>query len=80
MSIIIGINLQEREFDSIKFQQIISSYGCYIKTRIGLHDITNGVCAQNGLIILQTLDNEEVFQLINDLKSINNIKIEYFRL
>ena len=38
-------------------QEILTKYGCSIKTRLGLHE-AGGVCANDGLLILQLADDE----------------------
>ena len=44
MTAIIGIPLENRIEESMKLQEILSKYGCSIKTRIGLHDMGDYKC------------------------------------
>jgi len=77
MTMILIIKLNEREILSNKFQEIISAYGCYIKTRIGLHDVDNEMCSTTGIIILQMPDKKEIIKdMIKELNSIKYIQIE----
>ncbi len=39
MTSIIGISVNNRAAESQQLQEILTKYGCYIKTRIGLHDM-----------------------------------------
>ena len=50
---IIGVNLQNREETSIEFQSILTTYGCKIRTRIGLHPSEQDVCLNRGIVLLE---------------------------
>ena len=39
MTAIIGIKVENRREEASKLQDILTEYGCVIKTRIGLHDM-----------------------------------------
>ena len=34
-------------------QKILTECGCYIKTRLGLHEVNENLCAPGGLILLE---------------------------
>ena len=59
MTTILGIKLFERVSTAADFQKILSEYGCFIKTRIGLHSVSDGICAPNGIILIEFIGNEE---------------------
>lgn len=42
-------------------QKLLTQYGCSIKTRLGLHEVSNDFCSASGLIILE-LTGPEVNQ------------------
>lgn len=50
---IIGIRVTNRMKEAPKLQQLMSEYGCYIKTRIGLHEVQEDFCSENGIILLE---------------------------
>lgn len=56
MSSIIGIKLSDRLEESVQFQEILTKFGCYIKTRIGLHNIGEYKCERTGIILLEIVD------------------------
>lgn len=63
MTAIIGISIQNRIEDSQKLQQILTRYGCYIKTRIGLHDMAEYKCVNYGIVLLEAIDKiHEIYQ------------------
>ena len=55
---IVGIHVSDRVKKSVDLQKIFTEYGCNIKTRIGLHDASDNVCAPNGLILLELVGDE----------------------
>ena len=57
MTAIMGILLENRIEEAVKFQQILSEYGCHIKTRLGLHPIGEYKCINNGIILLEVVNN-----------------------
>ncbi|MBE7713179.1 MAG: hypothetical protein E7Z87_05495 [Cyanobacteria bacterium SIG26] len=56
MSAIIGISVDNRAEEATKLQQILTDYGCYIKTRIGLHDMGDYKCLNYGIVLIQVID------------------------
>lgn len=58
MSTIIGIKVANRIEEANKLQEILTEYGCLIKTRIGLHDMGEYRCLNYGVILIQVVDKE----------------------
>ena len=56
MSAIIGIQISNRIEEATKLQEILTSYGCLIKTRIGLHDMGEYKCLNYGIVLIQVVD------------------------
>lgn len=51
---ILAIRINDREGSALKVQEILTEYGCEIRSRLGLHDMNdNGVCSPCGTLILQ---------------------------
>jgi hypothetical protein len=44
--------------DATKVQDLFSEYGCYIKTRIGLHEVQGNFCSPGGVILLEMFGDE----------------------
>jgi hypothetical protein len=55
--IILAVHVTDRVKKAIKVQQVLSQYGCHIKTRLGLHEASPTFCSANGLILLEMLDD-----------------------
>ena len=64
---IIGIHLKDRSQEAAALQEILTHYGCSIKTRIGLHDASEGQCAPGGVILLEVISKQK--ELIQELSA-----------
>ncbi|MCI0514458.1 hypothetical protein L0128_14680 [candidate division KSB1 bacterium] len=60
--IILGIHITDRVKMVANVQEILTEYGCYIKTRLGLHETSPDSCSPTGLLILELLDDETVLR------------------
>lgn len=49
----------KRKDEAIKVQQILTGWGCIIKTRLGIHDGVMENCSDEGLLILELQGTEE---------------------
>jgi len=67
MTTIFGIRLDNRTQTALDFQKVLTHYGCSIKTRLGLHDVNDNVCAPNGLILLEIIDDAEAAKMKEEL-------------
>ena len=62
MTAIIGISVDNRKEEAQKLQDILTKYGCYIKTRIGLHDMGEYKCLNYGIVLIEVADRiNEIF-------------------
>ena len=57
--IILGVNVTSFAKNSGEVQQVFCEYGCSIRTRLGLHNVADGACAPNGLILVEFVGGEE---------------------
>jgi hypothetical protein len=63
-----------------KVQEILTKYGCNIKVSLGLPDCSSNVCSENGLIILELLNAKSNKAFVNELKNLDNIKVEFIEM
>ena len=75
MTVILGVKLVNREQASLKFQEIITKYGCSIGTRIGLPP-KNRECEQWGIILLEINDFSQAEKLEKELLKIDNVELQ----
>ena len=47
------ILIGKREDEAVKVQQILTAWGCIIKTRLGIHDGVLDDCSDEGLLLLE---------------------------
>ena len=53
------IYLNTRQETSEKVQKILSGWGCYIKTRLGIHDGVLDNCSDTGLVFIDLVGEKE---------------------
>jgi len=51
--IILGVHITDRIKHVGQIQQVLTEFGCYVKTRLGLHEAGKDFCSPNGLLILE---------------------------
>ncbi len=59
MKSILLILVGKRKDDAVKIQQILTAWGCIIKTRLGIHDGVLENCSDEGLLILELAGSKE---------------------
>ncbi len=71
---VIGVRMDNRVGNALRFQEALTKNGCMIKARLGLHEASDNVCANDGLIILQPCgEKEEIENLVRDLNRLEGI-------
>ncbi|MFP4242232.1 MAG: hypothetical protein ACLFQB_10975 [Chitinispirillaceae bacterium] len=75
---IVGIHVDDRVHHVPSVQDIFTRFGCYIKTRIGLHDADNEFCSPNGLIIVELVGDEGRFQeFTSALRDVQGVDVKH---
>jgi hypothetical protein len=68
------IYLRQRKETAEQVQKILTGWGCFIKTRLGIHDGVLENCSENGLIFLELVgdhaQHEELTRKLNLLKGV----------
>ena len=74
---ILGVRITNRAEKSLAVQNVLTMYGCTIRTRLGLHDVLEGNCSHTGLILLElTGEEEEMIRLENALRAISGVEVQ----
>lgn len=74
---ILGVMVANRSEAAMKVQQILTKYGCTIKTRLGLHELDLEQCHSCGLILLELMgDPEECIRLENELWAVEDVRVQ----
>lgn len=75
--LLVGIHLQNRTQDANKLQELLTEYGCNIRTRLGLHEVDENYCSTGGIILLELVGEDSTCQeLIGKLSSMDRIDVE----
>ena len=74
---LMGIVIENRRDFAPLVQEILTSFGCIIKSRIGIHEGVDEECSNEGFIIL-TLNNDdkEIKKLILELENIEGVRVK----
>lgn len=76
MTVILGVKTTNRDEYSEEIQRVLTKYGCYIKTRLGIHNILGNICPKDALIILEIPQKEYAIVIENELLNISEIEIQ----
>ena len=75
--IIVGVHVTDRAQRAGDVQKVFTEYGCNIRTRLGLHEVRDDVCAPNGLIVLEMHAAEATCnEMIEKLRRIPGIEVQ----
>lgn len=75
--LIYGVMLTNRMMEAPRVQQLFTDYGCYIKTRLGLHNVDDSFCSAKGLILLEMFGDEAKCRELGDrLGEIEGVEIQ----
>ena len=74
---ILGVHITQRVKHVPKVQQVFTEYGCFIRTRLGLHEASEATCSPNGLILLELAGEEAKGQeLTRRLREIEGVDVK----
>ena len=75
--IILVLHITDRLTKATEVQRIFTEYGCYIKTRIGLHDVSEDFCSPSGILLLEMFGDEtKINEMEQELKKIEGVEIK----
>lgn len=79
MTTIMGVRLDNRLETATEFQKVLTNFGCIIKTRLGLHEVSDKLCAHSGLILMEIIDDEEAVKFEKELCKIDGVEIQVMK-
>ena len=59
--LILGIHITERLLHALPVQQVLTEFGGNIKTRLGLHEISDKETATGGIVLIEFVGNDSRF-------------------
>ena len=80
MKTILIIVIGKRKEAAVKVQQVLTAWGCNIKTRLGIHDGVLDKCSDAGLLLLELVgkpkDNKEIARKIALIPGVSSQLVE----
>lgn len=77
---IMAITLKMRNEKAVDVQNILTEFGCYIQTRLGLHETYEG-CSNVGVILLQLRCDDDVANaLTKKLETVEGVVVSQMEL
>jgi hypothetical protein len=75
---LMAIQVGGRTEHATKVQEILTKYGCNIKTRVGFHDTDENHCSMDGIIILQLFGKESERQdMLDELNALDEVSAKF---
>lgn len=75
--IVLGIQVTNRLEKVLDVQKVLTDYGCNIRTRLGLHEVSAKMCSPLGLLILDTWGDEaDIIAMEKKLKKIPGLVVK----
>jgi len=73
--------VQHRKDTADRVQKILTGWGCFIKTRLGLHDGVLDNCSESGLIFLELVGEQAKHEeLVRKLKLVRGVDAQLVQL
>ncbi len=74
---IVGIHVTNRVKHVPSVQNVLTEFGCSIKTRIGLHEMSDNTCSPNGLILVELIgDDNNLTNFTSALLKIEGVEVK----
>ncbi len=74
---VLGIALTNRVKNALELQKVLSDCACYIKTRLGLHEVSENLCAPSGIVLLEIYGGKPaVKEMELKLKKIQGLQVK----
>lgn len=75
--IILGVSIGARTQSVPDVQSIFTEFGCCIKTRLGLHEVSGASCSPGGLVILETFGDEtDILEMESRLAALPGVEVQ----
>lgn len=75
--VVFGVHITDRMTKAGAVQELLTQYGCNIKTRIGLHHVDRNACSPRGLILLEMYGEEATcHELADKLSAIEGVEVQ----
>lgn len=74
MGSIMAIKVNGRIAHAPHVQEVLTKYGCNIKTRVGFHEVNEDQCSMDGILILQLFGKDsEILSMMDEMSKIDGV-------
>jgi len=81
MGSIMAIKINGRIAHAPHVQEVLTKYGCNIKTRVGFHEVNEDQCSMDGILILQLFGKEaEIQDMMGEMAKIEGVSAKIIDL
>lgn len=78
---VVLVKIDSRATEAARVQGILTEFGCNIKVRLGLHEVSTEFCANDGLVVLEVEGEASVIaQMIDKLNAIEYVKAQLIEM
>ncbi|MCB5247777.1 MAG: hypothetical protein PHD87_07525 [Candidatus Cloacimonetes bacterium] len=78
---VILIKIDHRSTEAVVVQNILTEYGCNIKVRLGLHEVSKEFCANDGLIVLEVEgDKRKLNTIVKKLNAVEFVQAQLIEM
>jgi len=78
---VVLIKIDHRASEATRVQGILTDFGCNIKVRLGLHEVSKEFCANDGLVVLEVEGEKAVIDdMISKLNTIEYVKAQMIEM
>lgn len=78
---VILVKIDHRSTEAVKVQSILTEFGCNIKVRLGLHEVSKEICANDGLIVLEVDgDKRRLNKIVSQLNKVDYVEAKLIEM
>lgn len=78
MNSLMAIKINGRIANAPMVQDILTKYGCNIKTRVGFHETNEDQCSMDGILILQLFgDQTKIQDMLKEIEILEGVKVKF---
>ena len=76
-TLIIGVQISCFSKQAEEVQRIFTDYGCSIRTRVGLHNVADGLCSLTAVILIEFIGTQQTAEeMIAKLTAIDGVVVK----
>lgn len=75
-TVILGVKTDSRSDTASRIQKVLTKFGCFIRTRLGLHSPKTIECTEYGLLLIEITNKEKSVDIEQMLLEIDGVEIQ----